>query len=259
MRLNILLACTLGLSLICTTVNAQEKNKAVFSLALTAGANSFASVSAMPGTQATYETQAPAVNWMDKKLGFGIEGGMQIGPSWRIVLGGAFSYGMNPGYSGRPGTALPGLPAEDNQGQIPTYNAVAAQKSLSYLAYTGFDYLFGVSALPRLKPVLGFRAGGSYADDSKKWDDPLTMGASVAEAFYLKGAIVGGADYFFTDNFFLGITLNLFDYTYTVSRYKPQEGLAALSADGHLFGAIANPALRIGLRFGGNEGHQRKR
>lgn len=259
MRLNIFLAFPLALSLICTATNAQEKDKPVFSLALTAGANSFASVSAMSGTQAIYETQAPAVNWMDKKIGFGIEGGLQIGPSWRIVLGGSFCYGLNPGHSGRPGTASPGLPAEENQGQIPAYNAVAAQKSLSYLAYTGFDYLFGISALPRLKPVLGFRAGGSYAADSKKWDDPLTMGASVAEAFYLKGAIVGGADYFFTDNFFLGITLNLFDYTYTVSRYKPQEGLAALSADGHLFGAVANPALRIGLRFGGNEGHQRKR
>ena len=250
MRLNILWAFPLALSLTCTAANAQEKEKPVFSLALTVGANSFASVSAMPGTQDVYETQAPAVNWTDKKIGFGIEGGLKIGPSWRILIGGAFNYGLNPGHPGSAGTTTTGFPAEYNANQIPTYNSVAAQNSLSYLAYAGFDYLFDISVLPRLKPVFGFRFGGSYAADSKKWDDPQTMGASVAEAYYFKGAVVGGVDYFFTDNFFLGITLNLFDYTYTVSRYKPQEGLAALSADGHLFGAIANPALRIGFCFG---------
>lgn len=250
MRLNILLIFPLALSLICTAANAQEEKKPVFSLALTLGANSFASVSAMPGTQDIYETQAPAVNWMDKKIGFGIETGLQIGQSWRIMIGGSFSFGSNPGHPGLSGTTTSVLPAEYKSVQIPTYNSVAAQRTLSYLAYTGFDYLFDIIAVPKLKPLLGFRAGGSYAADSKRWDDPLTMGASVAEAYYFKGAIVGGADYFFTNNFFIGITLNLFDYTYTVTRYKPQEGLAALSADGHLFGAIANPALRIGFCFG---------
>lgn len=250
MKLKRILLLTVASSLICTAANTQEKPKARFSLALTAGANSYASISAMSGTQASYEAEAPSVNWTDKGLGFGAEGGVQIGPSWRIVLGGTFNFGRNPGYSERQGTVDPYGTAEDNIGAIPSYNAVASQYSLSYLAYTGFDYLFNISALPKLKPILGLRLGGAYASNSRKTDDLLSMGASVAETFYLKGAVLGGVDYFITDNFFIGATLNLFDYTYAVSRHKPQEGLASLAADAHNFGAIASPTLRIGFRFG---------
>ena len=237
-----------AVALVCFGAAAQTPAR--LSVALTAGANSYASISAMSGTQAVYESEAPSVNWADKGLGFGIEGGLQLGSSWRIVLGGTFNSGINPGYADVPGTADPAGSLDDNFGEVPSYSAVACQQSLSYLVYTGCDYMFNLKAVPALKPYAGIRFGGSYASNSKKWDDVYSMGASLAETFALKTAITGGVDYFVTDNFFIGACINLFDYTYAVSKQKPQEGLTVLSADAHNFGAFANPMLRIGFRFG---------
>jgi len=231
------------------TVKSEESN-ARWYVSATLGANNYAGVSAMSGTQAVYETQATSTLWTSKGVAFGFEGGVQIGPSWRILLGGNFNYSYNPGYSEKTGTAVPGATVEENWGEVPTYKSVSAQASYSYQVYTGADYMFLKDR--KLRPYLGLRFGGAYASNQQQnQDDAFAMGKSLAEQFFLKTAIVGGADYFFDDEFYVGVALNIVDYTYGVTRYKPQEGLSALGADSHGIGAFANPTLKLGFRFGG--------
>lgn len=218
-------------------------------VAVTAGSNSALSVSAMSGSQAVYSTEATSVNWMNKGLAFGLEAGLNFGPNWRLVFGGGFNMAAVPGSPAVIGTADPSASLDDNWAEIPTYESVPTQQSMSYLAFIGTDYRFKVKSVPALRPYLGIRAMGSYSSDGKLSDDEYAMGKSIAESYALKGAIVGGADFYVANRFFLGIGFDFFNFTYGRTGYKPQEGLGMLKAVAYNFGAFACPTFKVGVQF----------
>lgn len=232
-----------------TKTEGKTEKKARLTLAVTAGANTGAAITAPAGTLATYGIEAPSANWMNKGLSFGIEGGILIGPHWRINLGGGFNFASNPKYSEVPGTADPNATAEENWGEVPNYSAVSLQQSLAYTAFVGTDYIFNIPAVPALKPYIGIRFAGAYASNQKETDTPLAMGSSIAESFALRASLMTGADYYISDAFFIGIGFDFASYTYSVNVIKPQQGLKALGADSHNIGAFAQPMLKIGVRF----------
>ena len=233
------------------TANAQsEPDKGThLTVAVTAGSNSALGVSAMPGAQAVYSTEVTSLNWMNKGLSFGLEAGLNLGLNWRIVLGGGFNMTAVPGSPAVIGTADPSWSLDDNWGEVPTYSSVPTQQSMSYLAYTGADYRFKIEALPALRPYAGIRVMGSYSSDSKLSDDEYAMGRSIAESYALKGALVGGADFYVANGLFVGIAFDLFNYTYGMTAYKPQEGLGSLKAAVHNFGGFACPTIKVGVQF----------
>lgn len=218
-------------------------------VAVSLGAGSGAAITAPSGTLATYGIEAPSGNWMDRSLRTGLEGGILIGPHWRITVGGAFSFASNPPYSEVPGTADPYATAEENWGEVPNYSAVALQRSLSYMLYVGGDYGFNIPSLPCLRPYAGVRVAGAYASNQKVLDDPLSMGSSIAESYSIRTSLTAGADYSISKSLFVGIGFDVLNYTYAVSAVKPQQGLGALAADSHTIGAFAQPVFKLGVMF----------
>lgn len=231
------------------TVNAQEKTGRTepvrIGVALTAGANSYLSVSALPGMLTSYGTQALSAGWTDKALAFGIEGSLIFCDRWKLDVGGAFSYYNNPSYALVPGT----MGDTYEMGEIPTYEPVDAKINLNWLANVAFSYYFRIPAVPSLRPYLGLRAQGGYASDLWAYDDYKAMGNSAGEAYTICGGVLTGVDYYFSKNFFVGASVEPFRYTYGVVKYRPQEGLSVLGADTHFMSAFAAPQLKIGFLF----------
>ena len=214
-------------------------------IALTAGANSNLNVSAQPGMLTSYGAQAMSVDWTDKALAFGLEGSLIFCDSWKLDLGGSFSYWNNPPYAMVPGT----MTSEYEVGEIPTYEAVDMQHKLNWSGNIAMSYYFRIPIVPALRPYTGLRSQFSYTSASLREDKVEAMGASVAEGYAISAGVLIGVDYYFSRNFFVGASVEPFRYTYGVVQYRPQEGLATLGADTHFMGAFAAPQLKIGFLF----------
>ena len=211
-------------------------------VSVTVGSNAYAGISALPGTLASYESEALSGNWMDKAPTFGIEGSMILVDRIKLDLGGGFNLGFNPGYPGAEGTGT-------RTGDIPAYEPVAFQKSASYLAYMAVSYYFRIPTIPALRPSVGLRFGATYANNLQIKDDENWMGTSIGENYTLGGAVIAGIDYYFSRNFFVGMGVDLFRYVYGVTSQRPQEGLSLLAADTHNFGFLGAPKIKIGFVF----------
>lgn len=226
---------------------AQTAEKPVrLGIAVTAGASSYMNVAALEGTLASYETQALSVDWTDKGAAFGFEGSIVIKQNWKLDLGGTFTAGLNPGRPEYTG-AIQGSIFEP--GDIPSYRAVATQSKMKYLAYLAASYYFTIPAVPALKPYVGLKASGSYAQNQKVYDEIDSMGVSVGETVAISGSVLLGVDYYITNNLFVGVGIDAARYTYGLTNYRPQEGLATLQADTHHMSALACPTLKIGILF----------
>ena len=215
------------------------------SVALTAGANTHLSVTAPSGMLTSYENQAFSVDWTDKALAFGVEGSLIICDRWKLDLGGSLSNWNNPPYAAILGT----MGEEYSTGDIPTYKAVNMQHKVNYQAYIAGSYYFRVKSTPNLRPYAGVRFIGSYAGATMRSQDFNALGRSAAEAYTLCAGILTGVDYYFSRNFFVGMSVEPFRWTYGANLIRPQEGLLNLGADVYYYAAFAAPQLKIGFLF----------
>ncbi len=211
-------------------------------VSVTVGSNAYAGISALPGTLASYESAALPTNWMDKAPAFGIEGSLILADHWKLDLGGAFNFGYNPGYPGVEGTGT-------QMGDIPTYEPVILQQSVSYQVYLAGSYYFRIPMVPAVRPSVGLRLGATYANNQQRKDVEEWMGTSVGENYTLGASVIAGFDYYFSRNFFAGVGVDLFRYVYGVTAQRPQEGLGVLGADSHNFGFLGAPKIKIGFMF----------
>lgn len=211
-------------------------------VSVTVGSNAYAGISALPGTLASYESAALPTNWMDKAPAFGIEGSLILADHWKLDLGGAFNFGYNPGYPGVEGTGT-------QMGDIPTYEPVILQQSVSYQVYLAGSYYFRIPMVPAVRPSVGLRLGATYANNQQRKDVEEWMGTSVGENYTLGASIIAGFDYYFSRNFFAGVGVDLFRYVYGVTAQRPQEGLGVLGADSHNFGFLGAPKIKVGFVF----------
>lgn len=211
-------------------------------VSVTVGSNAYAGISALPGTLASYESAALPTNWMDKAPAFGIEGSLILADHWKLDLGGAFNFGYNPGYPGVEGTGT-------QMGDIPTYEPVILQQSVSYQVYLAGSYYFRIPMVPAVRPSVGLRLGATYANNQQRKDVEEWMGTSVGENYTLGASIIAGFDYYFSRNFFAGVGVDLFRYVYGVTAQRPQEGLGVLGADSHNFGFLGAPRIKVGFVF----------
>lgn len=218
-----------------------------FGAAVTVGANGYAGVAALDGGLASYQMQASSVNWTDKTPAFGAEATMLVADRWKVDLGAMFQFSFNPGYQEVPGTAVNAAAFEP--GDIPSYRSVAADQKFSFLVYAAGSYYFSIPKIPALRPYAGLRLTYAYANDQQKYDELESMGISAAENFSLSAACIGGIDYFITPHFFIGASVDLVRYTYGVTQYRPQDGLAPLAGDTHYLGALGAPQIKIGFLF----------
>lgn len=240
--------------MVCLAVSAQQKKDYTpkagdFTVAATLGYNSYASITALPGTLTSYEAAALSTNWTDKKLMVGFEAGWFFKDLWKLNVGGGFNFTHNPGYTGVPGTMDESLSAEDNMGEIPTYRAVASAQSYAYNVSVGVDRYFPVKAVRNLMWYTGLRVGCSYAQNQQKYDEEVSMGKSVAETWNLRASATIGVDYYVLPALYVGAQIDPFSYTYNMTAYKPQEGLSTLDANSHNYSLLAAPTLKVGFKF----------
>ena len=227
------------------TAHAQTQQRGArqgdFTFGVTAGYNSSVMLSAKPGNQTSYSTSALSTNWNDKTLAVGVEVGWFFVDLWRVNIGGGFSFTNTPGYPGIPGTGY-------EMGDIPEYDAVVNRNTMQFNVSLGFDRYFR-TGVEGLLPYVGIKAGYAYGQDIAFKDDETWMGQSAGEAFNIRGAVTVGVDYYFTEAFFIGASVDPFAYTYCYTMVKPQAGLGALAADSHNYSAFAAPTIRIGFCF----------
>ena len=233
--------------MMCLAASAQvaTPKKGDLTVAVTAGYNSYTSLSAPAGNLNDYKLQAVSTNWNEKRLMLGIEGGWFFKDLWKATLGGGMSITSNPGYAAVPGTAEGG-----NVGgaSIPSYGAVASESDIQFNVFAGVDRYFK-SKVSGLMPYVGGRIGYAYGRNSAYADSEEYVGKSIAESFNVRAALTAGVDYYINDVLFVGAQIDGLAYTYNMSTYKPQAGLGNLSADSHNFSFLAAPTLKFGFKF----------
>ena len=233
--------------MMCLAARAQvaTPKKGDLTVAVTAGYNSYTSLSAPAGNLNDYKLQAVSTNWNEKRLMLGIEGGWFFKDLWKATLGGGMSITSNPGYAAVPGTAEGG-----NVGgaSIPSYGAVASESDIQFNVFAGVDRYFK-SKVSGLMPYVGGRIGYAYGRNSAYADSEEYVGKSIAESFNVRAALTAGVDYYINDVLFVGAQIDGLAYTYNMSTYKPQAGLGNLSADSHNFSFLAAPTLKFGFKF----------
>lgn len=236
---------------LCAAAQQGEDNtpaKGDFTVAATLGYNSYTEATALPGNLTDYEASAFATDWSKKKLTVGFEAGYFVSEKWKLSLGGGINFTHNPGYADKPGTMTLGMSGEDMVGEIPSYRAVASQYSCTYNVAAGLDRYFS-SSVKNLMWYGGVRVGMAYSLNEQKYDEWTAMGKSVGESWSLRGALTIGADYYVMKGMYVGASVDPFAYTYNMTSFRPQEGLARLSADSSNFAILAAPTVKIGFRF----------
>lgn len=223
-----------------------EEKPVRIAVSLTLAPNSYTTVSAQSGNLPLYEAEAPSVNWMEKGTAYGIEGSLLFRNGWRLDLGGSYGYSATPGRAGLAGTVENGVM---EPGDIPAYRAVATQQSNSYMAYIALSHYFKLKFAPALKPYVGMRVRGSYAQNWKLYDEVESMGRSISEGFAAGVSALLGVDYFFSCNFYVGASVDALRYVYSYAGIRPQVGLGTLTAFSHNFDLLATPTLKIGFVF----------
>lgn len=245
------MSALLPMTCLCAAAQQGEDNtpaKGDFTVAATLGYNSYTEATALPGNLTDYEASAFATDWSKKKLTVGFEAGYFVSDKWKLSLGGGINFTHNPGYADKPGTMTPGMSGEDMVGEIPSYRAVASQYSCTYNVAAGLDRYFSTS-VKNLMLYGGVRVGMAYSLNEQKYDEWTAMGKSVGESWSLRGALTIGADYYVMKGMYVGASVDPFAYTYNMTSFRPQEGLARLSADSSNFAILAAPTVKIGFRF----------
>jgi hypothetical protein len=237
--------------MMCLQTYAQDNDytpkKGNFTVAATVGYNSYTNITAKSGLATDYEAVAPSTNWNDKKLMIGFEGGFYFHDKWKLTLGGGLNFTNNPGYPAKPGTIDEN--SEIGDGSIPNYRAVGDGSTLGYNVFAGVDRYFNVKNVTNLMWYAGARVGYAYAQNQVKFDEPESMGKSVAETFNIRGAATAGFDYFVARGLYIGCQIDPIAYTYNKTSFKPQEGLSNLSANSHNFSFLASPTIKFGFYF----------
>ncbi len=245
------MSALLPMTCLCAAAQQGEDNtpaKGDFTVAATLGYNSYTEATALPGNLTDYEASAFATDWSKKKLTVGFEAGYFVSEKWKLSLGGGINFTHNPGYADKPGTMTLGMSGEDMVGEIPSYRAVASQYSCTYNVAAGLDRYFS-SSVKNLMWYGGVRVGMAYSLNEQKYDEWTAMGKSVGESWSLRGALTIGADYYVMKGMYVGASVDPFAYTYNMTSFRPQEGLARLSADSSNFAILAAPTVKIGFRF----------
>lgn len=206
------------------------------------GVGSYIGTDAPAPNNPAYTLSAPTSAWFDKNPILDLEGRWMVSDKWALKLTGGFNFSHNPAYNEVTGTTGTGA-------DIPTYNAVPARDNIQFSVTVGADHYFN-SKWDQLHLRIGGEVGYAYGRVSANAEDSEDyMGASVGEAYGLKVAPVVGADYFMNEALFLGFDVRPVAYQYSTYGIRPQAGLGLLSSDSHSFSILAQPMIKLGVKF----------
>lgn len=212
-----------------------------FAVAATLGYNSYTNVRNPNVTHLASRYRA----WSNSGLYIGVEGGYFLSVDMKLTFELGFNHTYNPGYLSVPGTGSGNL----QQGDIPSYKAVANQSNTTY------RFVFGANKYSKIARNLSLYYGGtlglSHGFSSYKIPDAdSNLGVSAGESLTTNIAGVAGIEYSLPNSpLYFAIQTNALNYSYNVTSVKPVPGVAPLKADAHGFSFIGYPSLRLGFTF----------
>ncbi len=143
-----------------------------------------------------------------------------------------------------PGTYLPG------------YSMLEGYTKQQFYLDLGTDYYFSTNT--RVHPYAGVQFNSSYANmeifegfaglDSNGEVIP-TNDTRKGEAFAWGGSLVGGADYYLAEGFFIGVEIKALNYMYAGKKLYPQSGMEPQTADNRNWMFLSQPSLKLGFSF----------
>ncbi len=166
------------------------------------------------------------------------------------LFGGAPSKDYVEGVADPDGINYPGT-------YIPGHNMFEGRAKQSYFVDLGGDYYLS-SKYERVAPYAGLQFNGLYSqlivfDGYRGLDGNQevlpTYDDRKGEAYALGGSLVFGVDYFLTEALLIGIEAKAVNYMYSVKNVFHQSGTRAQSVDAHTTTFLAQPAIKVGIRF----------
>lgn len=242
----------IALPIVATSAMAQKSvspDRGEWTVAMTLGYNSYATIDPLPAYQTIYEATALDINWTQKAITVGAEAGVFVTPEWKVSFGGGFNFTRKPGYLAVDGTIDdPNMSPEDQMGEIPNYRAVGHSQSFNYQAFLGVDKYF-FTQVTNLMWYVGARGLISHGYSEVKYDEYTSMGKSAADSWNGRVSIVAGVDYYLTPSLFFGGQIDACSWVYNRTSYQPQEGLRSLQADAYDWAFLSAPTIKIGFKF----------
>lgn len=230
-----------------TSAIGQELKKGSVTLGATVGYNGYLNV-ATPAYASEYEMQALESLTFSSPVNVGFEGNWFLSDRVSLRFGGGFGYTYKPGYTSVPGTIGPDGDSWE-EGGIPNYRAVGNATAMRWSAFVGVNHYWQVKSVPALHFFIGGQVGFSYGISEIKYDEEMSMGRSLSQAYSGRISFSAGADYYLLPSFFIGLEIQPVQYAYSVNGIRPQEGMKMLQADSHNFQFLAAPTLKVGFKF----------
>lgn len=185
----------------------------------------------------------------------GVEFRWMFKPNWSLNLTGLGILKGNPQQD-----FIEGIYDYDVGGYIiPNINAVAFRTNFDWNAEIGISRYF---ELPnkKLLPYIGFSF--IYAHGSGQYENPLVitgenpepspydfMGKSQGEYLAWGFTIPMGFEYYLSEGLFIGASINVANYFYSLEQIAAIEGMDLARADQSTFSFFTRPLLKLGIAF----------
>lgn len=217
----------------------------------------------VPYVNGINQTSNPSTNMV------GVEFRWMFKPNWSFNLTGFGILKANPQQDDIMGV----YDSELGGWIIPKIGAVPFGAEFDWSAEVGVSRYFDLPN-KKLLPYLGFSF--LYAHGSDRYELPLVIDdvdfdydamlkststdPDVINPIYLRGmqrgeyltwgfAVPMGAEYFIAEGLFIGMTINVINYFYSLTQIAPGEGMELARADQSTFSFFTRPMLKLGIAF----------
>jgi len=185
----------------------------------------------------------------------GMEFRWMFKPNWSLNLSGLGILTGNPSQD-----YVAGIYDYDAGGYIiPNVNAIPFETSFDWVAEVGVSRYFDLPN-KKLLPYLGFSF--LYNHGGYQFEYPLVIegedpqlyaaqlrGKSRAEFISWGFAVPAGFEYYLTEGLFIGGSINVVNYFYSMTQIAPGEGMELARADQSTFSFLTLPMLKLGIAF----------
>lgn len=188
----------------------------------------------------------------------GVEFRWMFKPNWSLNIHGLAVLTANPEQD-----AIMGIQEDPSMSSgwiIPNIDGVPFEASFDWNIEVGASRYFDMPNI-NLKPYIGlsfmyahgsdrFEVPFSVTDNSSGGIDPEDLRGMVRGEFVSWGfAVPMGMEYYIADGLFLGISINVVNYYYSLTQIAPGEGMDLARADQSTFSLFTRPLLKIGIAF----------
>ncbi len=176
-----------------------------------------------------------------------------------IRLNGGAVVRNTPARDNVPATIDPNSP---NVTWIPNYNAVIGDnrfdanfniggeyhlvKKGKLSGYVGASIPFNYARWSQYNPTVVVNSNNGVAPATVTITDVATRHVEMVGFGF---QLLAGADYNFTNGFYMGLEIKPFSYLYAFNRKFPAPGLPSLGADTHTYGYFVQPMFKMGFMF----------